>query len=128
MSSTKKICIENDTDQRVPTSVKNVQAEMSEDSASLKKGELTAALAQIVTLTAVLKSASERSVRIFDNHGNVDNQILDKLAKLQATADRMIKRLHKKNATASQSNFIFILHNNILNKKQTCEFFYNIHF
>ena len=90
-----------------------------------KKGELTAALSQIVTLTAGLKSAS---ARIFDNHGNVDNQILDKLAKLQATADRMIKRLHKKNATASQSNFIFFLHNNILNKKQTCEFFYNIHF
>ena len=37
MSSTKKICIENDTDQRVPTSVKKVPVEMCEDYAILKK-------------------------------------------------------------------------------------------
>ena len=99
MSSTKKICIDI-TDQRVPTE----QPEKIAETASIKPGELTAALAQIVTLTAMLKSAASSRRAIDNQGGNVDNQILVKLAKLQDTVDIMIQRLP---AQRPDSNLFF---------------------
>ena len=110
-------------DQIVPTSVKNAQSEI-EESASPKKGELTAALAQVVTLTAMLS----RHVSVYSTWD--PPSIIKSLLNLQTFKTPLIvlckdwKFLKRPPVQTVMLIFFYISRN----KQRAVNFFYNIHF